>query len=168
MNQLIYRQQYTAPFELADMVDYEFVECRRLSDGIKNADILFRHRGILGFLKDVAKLITPQRSYFFITDGKRIISEVYVTVGQCRHYDVEDESAVLGPVWTDVNTRGKGLATGLLKRTINALIKKEHNILYIDTSENNMAMQSVIARCGFCKPVKRIEKLAHKFHESNE
>lgn len=156
MNQLIYRQQYTAPFEVLDMAEFEFVECWTGVDAVKHVAVLGRHRGVLGFLKDVAKLMTSCRSYFYITDGKRIVSEVYVTVGQCRHYEVESNAAVLGPVWTDVNTRGKGLATYLLKRTINALIKKQLNILYIDTSENNKAMQNVIGKCGFGESIKRI------------
>lgn len=149
MNQLIYRLDKENISELDDMHGFPFIEYRTWIDAFRYSGLLIRHRGIFGFLKDIAKLVTPRRAYYCISDGKKIVSEAYVTIGKCKHYKIEDNAAVVGPVWTDANIRGKGLATGLLKRVINSLVGNGCNSIYIDTSERNLAMQKVIKNCGF-------------------
>ncbi len=149
MKQLIYRYECLAPFELEDSDGIDFIKYRNGIDAIKYMALLIWHRGIAGYVKDVVKLFTAGRYYFCIVDDNRIVSEVYVVIGKCRFYEVDESAAVLGPVWTDGNMRGKGLATSLLKRTINSLLALGYNTFYIDTSENNPAMQNVIEKCGF-------------------
>ena len=158
MKQLIYKEQYDKPMQVSDIGNFEFIAMWGMWDGLRNMGIMFRHLR-WGCLKDIIKLATARRSYFFITDGKKVVSEAYITVGQCRYYNVEDDAAVIGPVWTDEEIRGKGLATGLLKRTINSLVQSGFSVIYIDTSENNKAMQSVIKKCGFGDSIDFYEKV---------
>ena len=158
MKQLIYKEHYERPLTLPDTGGFEFIAMWGIRDGLRNIGILFRHLR-WQCVKDIIKLFTANRFYFCMVKGRKIVSEAYVSVGQCRYYDVEDNAAVIGPVWTDTDSRGKGLATGLLTRTINALLEKDYSIVYIDTSENNKAMQSVIKKCGFGESVDWYEKI---------
>jgi len=119
---------------------------------------LFRRLGPGGLVKDLVKLATRGRHYFCIVENGRIVSDAYVVVGRCRHYDVEPDAAVIGPVWTADEARGKGLATRLLQQTMAALQGHGCSTFYIDTSDKNAAMLAVIEKCGFGQPVQRIEK----------
>ncbi len=157
MKQLIYKKYYERPLALPDISGFEFIAMWGMRDGLQNIEILFQHLR-WQCIKDIIKLSTANRFYFCIVNGKKIVSEAYVTVGQCRYYDVEDNAAVIGPVWTDADSRGKGLATGLLTRTINALLEKGYSTIYTDTSENNKAMQNVIKKCGFGESIGFYEK----------
>jgi RimJ/RimL family protein N-acetyltransferase len=81
-------------------------------------------------------------------DG-RIASDAWVTRSWCRHYKIEPEAAAFGPVWTDAEYRGKGFATSLIKLSMNRLLP-ETQVFYVDTATENVSMQKVIAKCGFC------------------
>ncbi|MCX7590747.1 MAG: GNAT family N-acetyltransferase [Kiritimatiellae bacterium] len=126
---------------------------------------LFVHRRMLvsrqgwrGFAKDLIKLVAPGRMYACFTANGKVTSDCYVTLSRCRHYPVEKGAAVLGPVWTAPEMRGHGLATALLKRTMNRLMAAGCCLFYVDTSDRNTSMQKVIARCGFGPPVDSFEK----------
>ena len=107
---------------------------------------------------DLLKLATASRSYDCLVTEGRVVSECYSTVGHCRHYAVEADAVVLGPVWTDVEARGKGLASGLLRSAMNRHIREGRRVFYIDTSQKNVAMQKVIEGCGFGEPWRVVEK----------
>jgi GNAT superfamily N-acetyltransferase len=158
-HQLIYRQERTEPFQVDLPVGFRFVFCNGIRDGLQIAGLLRkRPEGGGSVVKDLLKLATPARLYACLIGPAGIASECYVTVGHCRHYEVEKNAAVLGPVWSDPAWRGKGLATRLLKLAMSHLLSRGYPLFYIDTSDQNIAMRHVIERCGFGAPVKEIPK----------
>lgn len=154
--QLVYRQERTAPFpeEETESGGARFLYCT-------NPLSLWNWRKLLctrlGW-RDRLKLLTPNRAYACVVVNSRIASECFVTLSRCRHYSVEQGAAVFGPVWTAPEMRGQGLATLVMKRTMNVLLRRGCHVFYVDTSDRNGAMQKVIARCGFGEPVQRFEK----------
>jgi hypothetical protein len=157
-NQLIYRQERTEPFELDLPAGFRFVLCHGVRDGLRIAGLLRKRPEGGSVLKDLLRLATPARLYACLIGPAGIASESYVTLSHCRHYDVEKDAAVLGPVWTDPALRGKGLARCLLKLTMNQMMTSGRSLFYIDTSDQNVAMQHVVARCGFGAPIMRLPK----------
>lgn len=156
--QLIYRQNRTEPFDVRLPQGYRFILCNGVRDGLQLAPFLVRRTGIVGFLKNILKLATSSRAYACLLHSAAVRSECTITLSHCKHYDVEEGSVVLGPVWTDPAMRGEGLATVLLKLIINTMMFRRHSIFYIDTSDENNAMQHVIKNCGFDAPVRSIPK----------
>lgn len=104
-------------------------------------------------LKAAAKLATRVRHYYVVTLGDRVVSDGWVTLGWCRHYRIEPESAVIGPVWTDAAHRGKGLASFALSRAVDEIYERGTSVTYIDTGRDNVGMQKAIARVGYGKPI---------------
>ena len=154
--QLVFRTEKAV--EPAASSEPGFRACFTVGHALPLSVALFRRLGPGGLVKDLVKLATRGRHYFCIVENGRIVSDAYVVVGRCRHYDVEPDAAVIGPVWTADEARGKGLATRLLQQTMAAMQKCGCGIFYIDTSDRNMAMLKVIEKCGFGQPVQRIEK----------
>ena len=99
-----------------------------------------------GLLKACAKLATRDRTFYCLTAGEHLANLGWVTASTCRYYRIEAGEVVIGPVWTDPQHRGKGLATAGLQNAVNSLIARGHSVFYIDTSKDNLAMQKVIAR----------------------
>lgn len=157
-NQLIYRQSRGEPLDIAPLPRVRFVFCANPLDGLRIGGALVRRLGAAGVAWDLLKLMTPPRRYTCLLDAGHIVSECYVTLSRCKHYDVEAGAAVLGPVWTDPARRGQGLATWLLKATINRLIACGCPVFYIDTSDQNASMLRVIVQCGFGAPVRSVPK----------
>jgi GNAT superfamily N-acetyltransferase len=121
-----------------------------------------RHRRA-ALVKTIAKLATSSRQYYCVTIDGAIVSDGWVTLGRCDHYTIEREAALIGPTWTDPDHRGKGLATFALGHAINALHVRGHDLTYIDTSKDNVAMQRVIARCGYGAPIAAFPRDEHTF-----
>lgn len=158
--QLIYRQERTEPFDVALASAARFILCNGVRDGLQLAGFLMKRSENAGLVKDILKLATPSRLYACLVAADSILSECYITLSHCRHYKVERRSVVLGPVWTDRDCRGQGLATSLLKSIMNNMISRGNTIFYIDTSDQNTAMQHVIQHCGFGTPTREITKPA--------
>ena len=154
--QLVYRQQRSVPFPPEETVGRSgtFLYCHGALTAWKWRKLLWARLG----WRDLVKLFTPNRAYACVVADGRIASECFVTRSRCRHYPVERGAAVLGPVWTAPELRGQGLATLLIRYTMNVLITQGCHIFYVDTSDRNVAMQKVIARCGFGEPIRRFEK----------
>lgn len=134
--------------------DYRFCKCAR--DGWAIRRSLFSRFGLLGHLRSELKLATSNRFYCCLQQGSAIVSDAWITLSFCNHYPIERDAAVIGPVWTDPQRRGLGLATSLLQAGMNSICNSVTKI-YIDTSNDNIAMQHVIEHCGFAlmneKPV---------------
>jgi len=157
-NQLIFRQERAELFETDLPAAFRFVFCNGITDGLRVGAALLKCSGVKGFTVDLLKLMTPSRCYACLLAADRVVSECYIVLSHCRHYDVEKGAAVLGPVWTDEEQRGRGLGTCLLKMTMNHLIHGSRRIFYIDTSDQNIAMQHVIENCAFGPPIKKMQK----------
>ena len=114
---------------------------------------LARELGWKGVARTAGKLMTAKRLFFVVLCDGALAHYGWVTIGFCRHYQVEPEAAIVGPVETVSAFRGRGLATAGLSAVIQAMAVRGVQIMYIDTADTNFAMQRVIERCGFGKPV---------------
>jgi len=114
--------------------------------------------GAYGLLKCLLKLLSGKRNVYLILKENQVVHLGWIALGFCRFYDVEPGSAVIGPVWTDGEHRGRGLATVALVQVMNRLTARSVSVFYIDTSEQNLAMQRVIGKCGFGLPILKIKK----------
>jgi GNAT superfamily N-acetyltransferase len=151
--QLVYRLRRSDPFPAVSVPGYAYHflagpgAAWRLRRGIAG------HFRSAGFLKTCAKLATRDRTFYCLTAGEQLANYGWVTASHCRYYRIGIGEIVIGPVWTDPRHRGKGLATAGLQSAVNSLIARGYSVFYIDTSKDNLAMQKVIAKCGFGPPV---------------
>jgi len=112
--------------------------------------LLKRHGLSLYLLKLILKVSFKGKLYYALTCEGQIVSDGEVTFGSCNHYSIGGKDCVIGPVFTDGNYRGRGFATIALANCIHRLINDYHpENLYIDTKEDNIAMQKVIKKIGF-------------------
>jgi RimJ/RimL family protein N-acetyltransferase len=95
---------------------------------------------------------------YVVTGPNAVASYGGITLSRCRYYPVDRGAAVIGPVETTADCRGKGLATWGLIMAMEQLTRTGRRTFYIDTSEGNVAMQTVIARCGFGDPIACYER----------
>lgn len=147
MKQLIYRRDSNAKF--TDVNAAGFVYCQCNNDISSISTILAANFGRLGLWKKRVKLWIGRRAFFGIISENQLVHYGWVSFGFCKHYKIEKTNAVIGPVWTSENNRGKGLATIALKLSINRILECGWRGIYIDTTEDNLAMQRVIHRCDF-------------------
>jgi RimJ/RimL family protein N-acetyltransferase len=103
--------------------------------------------------KAALELASGKRHYYLAVLDDRVVSDGWVSFGFCRHYHVEPDEAVVGPVWTDPAHRGKGLASFALSRAIDEVLERGTSVTYIDTARDNVGMQKALARAGYGKPV---------------
>lgn len=105
--------------------------------------------GFKGALQRVARLLKGERASLYFRRGSRIVAECQLTFGHCSLYPIGDRDAVLGPVWTDPDQRGQGLATQLLSESGKVARARDCREVWIDTSEANGAMRRSIEKAGF-------------------
>lgn len=112
--------------------------------------LIKRYGFSLYFLKLILKVTFKGKLYYALLFEEQIVSDGEVTFGSCNHYSIGSKDCVIGPVYTDGNYRGRGFASIALANCINQLINHYGpENLYIDTKEDNIAMQKVIKKIGF-------------------
>jgi glycosyltransferase involved in cell wall biosynthesis len=126
--------------------------------GLRYLPKITRFKGLLFALKSVLKLCTKNRFAYGITVHGKINHLSWTTKGQCRHYRIEENSVVIGPIWTATEARGRGFATTALKMAQNELVKRKMNLFYIDADQNNAPSLKVIHKCGFDRPYAKFNK----------
>lgn len=109
--------------------------------------------GLKHAVKGWLKLFTAKRALFCATLGGTLAHYTWTTRGRSRYYWIENEAAVIGPIWTAAELRGRNLAVAVLQATVNALIVQGTTIFYIDTSPANESCLRVIRKCDFSGPV---------------
>jgi RimJ/RimL family protein N-acetyltransferase len=114
---------------------------------------------ITDIIKTWLKILLGKRSICIITEDKDVAAWCVITYGFCSHYDIGSNDAVIGPVNTLPAHQGKGLATRIMRGAISqAFETRKCENIYIDTAENNIAMQKVIERCQFGPPILRYDR----------
>ena len=94
--------------------------------------------------------MTPRRALYALCEGNVIVHYGWVSFGFCAYYDVKENEAVIGPIWTCPSKRGEGIATVSLRTAMNELSRKKNvQAVYIDTSEDNAPCLKAIEKCGF-------------------
>lgn len=157
VRQLIYRREFAEPPASSEAED-GFILCDGIVAGLAIWPALRKHLGWGGGVKVLAKLTTATRQFYGIMRHGEIVSHGHVAISFCRHYPVDPGSVVIGPVWTRPDSRGQGLATRGVNGAMRAMFRRGRRVFYIDTSETNIPMQRVIARCGFGDPVSQYER----------
>ncbi len=127
---------------------------------IRNISMLSDHFGSgRALLKLLLKISLKRSSMYCSGTKKTLYSHGFITYGRCKHYPVELSDAVIGPVFTNKNMRGQGLATrALVFATQHIQARNKSKRIIIDTSEDNYGMQIAIKRAGFNGPIMEFQR----------
>lgn len=151
MKQFVYKHDLTNLPTLQSRDDVSFVLINNISKTLKHSLLLLKRYHIsITFLKIITKLLLNRNPLYIVIYNNYIVSDGLLSLGACNYYTITKRDCVIGPVYTDSKLRGRGLATyGLLKCL--HYLNDNYNIdnAYIDTSEDNIAMQSVIKKLMF-------------------
>lgn len=151
--QLVYRQERRAPFPPRHATGAEFHFFDHPWETLGATTSIASRFGWMGYAKTWLKLCTPTRMFYVLANDGVLAHHGWVTASRCKHYYVEPESAVVGPIWSNPVFRGAGLGTLALQLAMNVLIAKGIHVFYIDTSDDNLPCQRLIEKCGFGRPV---------------
>jgi hypothetical protein len=151
--QLVYRLDRSEPVTVAPRSDVTFCWLEQPGKARALAGELRRLFGWVGFAKLCAKLCTSRRRFYAVLRDGRVVHHGWATAGLCKHYSIESNAVVIGPIWTAHEARGKQIGTYALLLAINHLIGEGHHLFYIDTSKANVPCQKLIGHCGFGMPV---------------
>ena len=146
MKDLIYRLDSAQPFSDNDP---RFTWIDHPVRVLAHWRVLHRQFGWRGLARLAAVSATPSRAFFFIERDGMPVSHGRVRLGACDHYEIENDAAVLGEIWSDGAYRGQGLATRALQGAVNSLLERGCRTVYIDTQPQNLPMRRAIDRCGF-------------------
>lgn len=160
VSQLVYRMRRDTPLDVADRSDARFIWAPRFQCLLAHFPSLQQSKGWVYASKLLAKSTTAHRSAYCILSDGEIVGLGEVTFGRCRHYRINEKAVVIGPVWTAPSVRGRGFGTWGLKRAVNELMERQHHEIYIDTSDSNVAMRTVIERCQFGEPIASFPRYA--------
>jgi hypothetical protein len=151
--QLVFRREQSRRFEVALPCGAQFVYCRTMREFLPQFRQFTEIEGRAAAVKAGIKLLTPRRSFYAMICEGRMLHYGWITTGRCRYYHVEPRAAVIGPIWTSEQARGRGLATAATQLVINEMISQGCSIFYIDTSTTNTSCLKVIQKCGFGPPL---------------
>jgi GNAT superfamily N-acetyltransferase len=151
--QLVYRMERSQTFQPIMEAPFEFVMLDSTAAAVRSRQHLPQVLGPKGTLVAMAKLATRIRRLYLVLHAGKPVSYGWGTLGRCRYYKVEHEAVVIGPIWTDPDMRGKGLATLALQAAMDDYISRGKKLFYIDTSKLNTAAQRVFQKSGFGDPV---------------
>ena len=114
--------------------------------------LIKRFKLSIELIKLLIKLLSKRNHLYAVIYQGNIVSEGLVSYGVCNHYKVDKNDCIIGPVNTNTNYQGKGFATFGLTSCLRFIFEnKVCNKIFIDTREDNFAMQKVIEKSGFNK-----------------
>jgi hypothetical protein len=109
--------------------------------------------GWLGWLKAIAKLVTPSRNLYAVFMDGKCVSFGWIMLGHCRAYRIEPTACVIGPIFTSGHLRGRGLAPLGIRYAVRKMFRRGWKTYYMDTSCDNVASQRAIIKAGFSGPI---------------
>ncbi len=127
---------------------------------IKKLPLFIKRFGFsVALLTLLLRLTLKKNAFYFLVYQNNIVNDGLISFNFCRHYKINKGDCVIGPVNTDPTYQGKGFATIGLLSCINALkCCNKYKHVFIDTKENNIAMQKVIKKCGFGTHIEEFER----------
>jgi len=151
MKQYVYKKKLEVHQLYSLKKDVTFILFDNVFKAIKHLGILLeRYQFSLQLLKLLIKLTLKRNVLYAVVDNNIIVSDGVLSFGSCNYYEINKNDCVIGPVYTDIKCRGKGLATFGLQECLKLLQKNDDlKYVYIDTSADNKAMQSVIKKLEF-------------------
>lgn len=154
--QLVYRTEISAvPAVDGGEKAAEFVFLAGAGQAQRKRSLLTKTFGALAAVKIILKLMSGKRQlYGFVRDG-RMVHYGWLNLGFCKHYQVDAEDVVIGPIWSDESARGEGLATHAMAQAMGVCLNAggSSRVFHIDTARDNIACQKAIERVGFGAPV---------------
>lgn len=120
-----------------------------LGGAVRIARAYLSNYGFFATVKMLAKLALPRRAYYAAFAGECIVSDGWITMGRCKHYAVGERDVVIGPIETQLDWRGMGIAHAILARATRVWLARGAPYVYIDTTHDNLASRRTIAKAGF-------------------
>lgn len=150
---IVFRQEKSVPFIIPE-TKYEFkfiiVNSWKL---LMNVPTLYSILGMKEFIKTFLKIKTLGRLFYVITNENSLIHYGWAYTGALvKHYYVEKDSYVIGPMLTIPLSRSNGVATYGIMNIINYLTQQNGRIFYIDTSTDNVPCLKAIEKSKFGLP----------------
>jgi hypothetical protein len=149
--QLVYRAERTTPFDVVQRNDVSFC----FIDSVTGYYSLKHLRQALGWkewAKGLARIAKGRMFYCAMRDSM-LLHFGWVTKSFCRYYKVEQGSVVIGPIWSNPEIRGQGIATHSTMAAMNEIMQRGTSIFYIDTTDDNISCRRMIAKCGYKDPL---------------
>lgn len=151
--QLVYRLETAHPFQLVARPELQLHWIDKPQAVLPLAGEIRRLLGPACLLRLTLKLTTSSRHFYTVVKDGRIVHTGWVTLGWCRHYWIEEDAVVIGPIWTAQEVRGQRIGSYALQWALNRLEELGRRRFYIDTSKANIPCQKLIAHCSFGPPV---------------
>ena len=148
---LIFRMDLSAPPAEAPLRAGTFVIVSGAPGILANFLTWVENWGLTETLKVSLKILTGKRIFFGVLLGKKIVQSGWANLGFCRHYAVERDAVVLGPLWTAPDHRGQGLASAAMRQSMTFLYQRGRRRFYVDTTSGNRASQRMIEKAGFAE-----------------
>jgi RimJ/RimL family protein N-acetyltransferase len=105
--------------------------------------------GLTAALRLILRLCRHGRLFYYLSDQGQWMHWGGITLGWCRYYSIGAGEAVFGPVETAAAFRGRGVAVRAMREAMRALAGRGVRVFYVDTSEQNVAMQHAALKAGF-------------------
>jgi GNAT superfamily N-acetyltransferase len=151
--QLVYRQEVSEAPSVVVPSEVQVYFCEDWSSTRGRFRDLRTLFGFWGALKAVAKIMTPSRYFYYATLDGVPVHYGWICVGWCKYYPVREQDVTMGPIWSDPNARGKGVATAATLFAISEMSRRGYSVFYGDTMDDNWACRKVMDRCGFGEPI---------------
>jgi RimJ/RimL family protein N-acetyltransferase len=151
MKQFVYKIAIDEYTDKKTSDDVHFVIFDNIFVGLKNIQLLVkRYNFSFRLIKILVKLVLKRNVLITVIFENSIVNDSLISFGKCDYYQIEKNDSIIGPIYTSSKYRGKGFATSGLSKCLEYL-KHNHRIkyAYIDTSVDNLAMQSVIKKLNF-------------------
>jgi hypothetical protein len=110
---------------------------------------LVRVMGVVSVLRLLLRLCRRGRLFYYVADQGQWMHWGGITLDWCRYYRVNTGEAVFGPVETAAEFRGRGVASQAICGAMRVLAGRGVRVFYVDTSEQNVAMQQAARKAGF-------------------
>jgi GNAT superfamily N-acetyltransferase len=162
VQQLVFRAEFSELRATSAPAGCNYRHCSSLWKFVRYAERFWRSQGMVEVLRSCLRIARGGRSFYCVLDGEEMIHFGWVTEGYCRQYEIDRSAYVIGPIWSSPAARGRGVATYATSETINWIVGRGGRVVYIDTSEDNLACRRVIEKCGFGAPVNSYARPKHK------
>jgi GNAT superfamily N-acetyltransferase len=151
--QLVFRQERSERIAAGLPAGFCFRFCQGFVQFVSLFGEVRRIAGMGEALKGCLRILSRKRMFYCVLQEGQLVHSAWTTVSRCRHYAIEPNAVVIGPIWSAPEIRGRGIATSAMQLAMNELVARGHTTIYIDTSSNNFPCLSVIEKCGFGSPM---------------
>ena len=150
--QFVYRMIRKQQFETEMPRGFKFFYLNSPSDALPHKSACIAAWGLPAYLKILAKLASKSRSLYIVLHDESLASFGWCNLGFCKHYRLEPDALMIGPIETFSQFQSRGLGSIAMMQAINLNLHKSISIFYIDTQRTNIPAQKAFLKCGFGEP----------------